>query len=148
MHYNDFASVVNGALSVHSLSNIEIFRLSCRGILAMKEGLFRICYDLPTSGCFSSLRSLYLWVVDHDSTDIEKLINKCCPVLEELKLGGSIRIPGNISHFNISALKLKRFTMDFYFKDAYYSSYALINATKLENLYVKWIKTNFILENP
>lgn len=148
MPYNDFANFVSGALSVHGLSNIKNFRLSCHGILAIKEGLFRICYDLPTSGCFSSLRSLYLGVVDHDYTDIEKLINKCCPVLEELELGGSIRIPGNRSHFNISALKLKRLTMDFYFNDAYYFLYALINATKLENLYVKGIKLNFILENP
>lgn len=108
--YNDFEKFVDGALSSNGSSNIKRFLLSCP----------RMSYYLPASGCFSSVKSLYLWVHYHDLPDIENLITNSCSVLEELEISGSIGLfpdddTDDMYYFNISAPKLKRLIMDFFF---------------------------------
>ncbi|XP_061993485.1 F-box/FBD/LRR-repeat protein At2g26030-like [Rosa rugosa] len=149
--YVDFVKFVDGALSVHDWSNIKKFRLSCPGVFYGDDDYDRIIYVLPTSGCFSSLKSLNLLLLYQYSPSIEKLITNCCPVVEDLEIRGDIMLPHDISIFNISAPNLKKLTVDFDLSIKGRSSNVLIKAPKLESLYFKRKHlpySAYTLENP
>ncbi|XP_062011810.1 F-box/LRR-repeat protein At3g26922-like isoform X2 [Rosa rugosa] len=104
----------------------------------------------PTSGCFPSLKSLNVQIDHPVNKSVEKLFS-CCPVLENLRIGGShgMQRDDPILNFNVSAPELKTLRIYWSSCDVYEKCCKFhINAPKLENFHL-WQDppTDCFLEN-
>ncbi|KAM5556004.1 F-box/LRR-repeat protein [Rosa sericea] len=101
-----------------------------------------ITFDPPTSGCFPSLESLILTVIDPVEHEMEKLFS-FCPKLDHLR----VLILGSAAfNFKVSALELKQLEIISYSTPG---TQLYVDAPKLENLDLvcSFPKPHLFLEN-
>ncbi|PRQ30768.1 putative F-box domain, FBD domain, leucine-rich repeat domain, L domain-containing protein [Rosa chinensis] len=131
-------NVVELDLSVNLYPDYKTFELprslfTCKTleVLSLKSNFIA---NPPKSGCFPSLKVLEVLVryPDLDNSSLEQIF-AYCPVLEDLRIEGSLGECCDVLDFKISAPELKRLTIGLdidSFDDEKYNFY--INAPKLE----------------
>ncbi|KAM2186095.1 hypothetical protein ACFX1Q_031020 [Malus domestica] len=119
---------------------------TCRTLTVLKLSSNCITYAPPTSGCFPSLKFLYVTVHYPDTDSIEKLIS-CCSILENLNIDGILRCDV-VSNIHISVPTLKTLSINLSVDPQYHDYNLLINGPKLENIDFKQdLSSNYSLEH-
>ncbi|KAM5584047.1 FBD-associated F-box protein [Rosa sericea] len=83
-----------------------IFWCKTLEVLKLNLSTWEVTGDIPTSGCFPSLKFLHVTVFNPTMEEMEKLLSYF-PVLEELTIDGTGEERDGTYSFQVSALKLK-----------------------------------------